>query len=73
MLIAKLAAPEHANKTIYYYAYNRPQNKSNAAVLIGMYLIIYAGRTSAAAYEPLKALEPYMPFRDASQGLCTFR
>ena len=35
--------------------------------------MIYGGRNSAQAYEPLKALEPYMPFRDASQGLCTFR
>ena len=73
MLIAKLASPDHANKTIYFYCFNRPQNKANAAVLIGIYLVVYQGRTSAAAYEPLKALEPYMPFRDASQGICTFR
>jgi cell division cycle 14 len=73
MLLGKLAAPELANKVIYFYAYNRPQNRSNAAVLIGIYLIVYGGRTSAQAYEPLRALEPYMPFRDASQGLCTFR
>jgi cell division cycle 14 len=73
MLIAKLASPDHANKTIYFYCFNRPQNKANAAVLIGIYLVVYCGRTSAAAYEPLKQLEPYMPFRDASQGICTFR
>jgi cell division cycle 14 len=73
MLLSKLNAPEHASKVIYFYCANRPQNRANAAVLIGAYLIIYAGRTSAQAYEPLKALEPYMPFRDASQQLCTFR
>lgn len=73
ILISKLNAPEHANKRIYYYCSIRPQAKSNAAVLIGIYQIVYGGRTSAQAYEPLKALEPYMPFRDASQSLCTFR
>lgn len=73
MLIGKLNAAEHAKKQIYFYCFNRPQNRSNAAVLIGIYLMVYGGRSSAQAYEPLKALEPYLPFRDASQGLCTFR
>jgi len=73
MLISKLNAAEYEKKKIYFYCWNRPQNKSNAAVLVGIYLIVYRSCTSADAYEPLKRLEPYMPFRDASQGLCTFR
>lgn len=31
------------------------------------------GRSAAEAYKPLAALEPYLPFRDASVGVCNFK
>lgn len=41
--------------------------------MIGIYQILYLNRTANEAWEFLKPLEPYIPFRDASTGLCTFR
>ena len=43
--------------------------QANAAVLIGAYMIIWEGKTSAEAYAPFARdarAKPFVPFRDAS-------
>lgn len=49
------------------------QFKSNATVLIGAYQVIYMQRAAKDVYEGLKQFEPFMPFRDASMGMCYFK
>lgn len=72
MVKEKLENPKNEGKTIYYYCSSVPQQKSNAAVLIGAYQVIHMDRHPDVAYKPLEAYEPYMPFRDAAQDTPTF-
>lgn len=58
---------------VYYHCNNQREAKSNAAVLVGIYQLLYCGVSAAAAYEPLRRFEPYIPFRDASTGPHTFK
>lgn len=71
-LNAKLKTARERGKVVYYYCGSRLQFRSNAAVLMGGYEVLYMNRTPDEAYEPLKLYEPYMPFRDAAVGLSTF-
>lgn len=73
MLMAKFENRKYKDKKIYYYCGAKPQFKANSACLVAAYMIIYKGYNSAQAYRPLKAYEPYIPFRDASQGVCSYR
>jgi len=71
-LNAKLKTARERNKVVYYYCGSRLQFRSNAAVLIGGWQVLYNNKSPEEAYEPLKVYEPYMPFRDAAVGLSTF-
>jgi cell division cycle 14 len=55
-----------------YYCNTHAQFKANSAAMIGAYQIIYMNKNPSEAYAPLKCLEPYLPFRDASQGICHY-
>ena len=59
-------------KKLYMYAGPSPQAKANAAVLVGIFQVLYLNRTPEDAYAPLASQAPYMPFRDASCGIPTF-
>ncbi|KAI8464247.1 MAG: protein-tyrosine phosphatase-like protein [Monoraphidium minutum] len=50
----------------------QPQQRANAAVLVGAFRVMLMGHGADAAYAPLAALEPFMPFRDASCGTPCF-
>jgi len=64
---------EYANKKgIVYYCTSTPQFKSNSAVLVGCYQIIYMGKTATEAYACLHRMEPFLPFRDAAMGPCNY-
>jgi hypothetical protein len=39
---------------------------------VGAFQVLLMGRAADAAYAPLAALEPFMPFRDASCGVPCF-
>mmetsp|Transcript_1277 Transcript_1277/g.1725 ORF Transcript_1277/g.1725 Transcript_1277/m.1725 type:complete len:444 (+) Transcript_1277:93-1424(+) len=72
-LIAIFKSAKYKGKKIVYYCGTKPQYKANSACLVAAYMIIYEGLTADEAYEPLRAYEPYIPFRDASQGICSYR
>lgn len=64
----KLRDPALSNKRIYYYCTAADDRfASNAAVLIGAYMIIWEGRTAKEAYAPFATVRAkFAPFRDAS-------
>ena len=64
----KLRDPSLAKKRIYYYCTAADDRfASNAAVLIGAYMIIWEGKTAKEAYSPFAAVRAkFAPFRDAS-------
>lgn len=59
-------------KRIVYYCSTKPQHRANSAVLVGAYQVIYMNKTPAEAYATLQCMEPFIPFRDACMGPCTY-
>eukprot|EP00879_Flechtneria_rotunda_P014777 GHRR01015441.1.p1 GENE.GHRR01015441.1~~GHRR01015441.1.p1 ORF type:complete len:205 (+),score=50.64 GHRR01015441.1:217-831(+) len=64
-------ADKHGKK-LYLYTGPLPQQKANAAVLVGIFQVLYLNISPDEAYAPLACQAPYMPFRDASCGVPTF-
>ena len=56
---------------VYFATGSHTHKKANASVLIGAWQVIFLGRSASEAYAPLVALEPFVPFRDASSGSST--
>jgi cell division cycle 14 len=72
---AKRACVQEAERRkcpVTLVTFNAPHKKANAAVLLGTWLVLFCGMTAAAAYERLRVLEPFQPFRDASCGVSQF-
>jgi len=64
---------EHSDqKAVVYYCSTTPQQKANSAALMGCFQVIYMGKTPGDAYSCLQRMEPFLPFRDASMGPCTY-
>lgn len=42
-------------------------------VQLGAYLVLFCGAEADAAYAPLSTFEPFMPFRDPTCGISTYR
>ncbi|XP_069126071.1 dual specificity protein phosphatase CDC14AB-like isoform X5 [Argopecten irradians] len=63
-----------AKKRIIHYTSFDARKRANAAFLISSYAIIYLKKTPEEAYRPLVAGSnpPFLPFRDASFGACTY-
>ncbi|XP_065904578.1 dual specificity protein phosphatase CDC14C-like isoform X2 [Dysidea avara] len=70
----KLKSSSLAKKKIVHYTSFDSRKRANAAYLIGCYVIIYHNKLPDEAYRPLAASHhpPFLPFRDASFGTCTF-
>ncbi|XP_041476246.1 dual specificity protein phosphatase CDC14AB-like isoform X9 [Lytechinus variegatus] len=70
----KLKSTSLGRKKIVHYTSFDSKKRTNAACLIGCYSVIYLRRTPEEAYRPLVAgtNPPYLPFRDASFGACTY-
>ena len=60
-------------KVVYFYCHNLARYRSNAAVLIASYALIYLNFTLDEALDIIKPFTPYKPFRDASMGENTYR
>ncbi|KAI7836708.1 hypothetical protein COHA_009484 [Chlorella ohadii] len=60
-------------RRVYLLVGSHPHKRSNAAALMGIYCVLHLGWTSEEAYEPLRALEPFTGFRDASCGVPTYQ
>ncbi|NWS65945.1 CC14A phosphatase, partial [Crotophaga sulcirostris] len=63
-----------SRKKIVYYTSFDQRKRANAAFLIGAYAVIYLKKTPEEAYRTLLSGSnpPYLPFRDASFGSCTY-
>lgn len=63
-----------SRKKIVYYTSFDQRKRANAAFLIGAYAVIYLKKTPEEAYRTLLSGSnpPYVPFRDASFGNCTY-
>ncbi|NXK79150.1 CC14A phosphatase, partial [Amazona guildingii] len=63
-----------SRKKIVYYTSFDQRKRANAAFLIGAYAVIYLKKTPEDAYRTLVSGSnpPYLPFRDASFGNCTY-
>ncbi|XP_068581580.1 dual specificity protein phosphatase CDC14AB [Cebidichthys violaceus] len=70
----KLKSFTLTRKRIVHYTSFDQRKRSNAAVLIGGYAVIYLKKTPEEAYRALTSGSnaSYLPFRDASFGNCTF-
>ncbi|NXH75354.1 CC14A phosphatase, partial [Hydrobates tethys] len=63
-----------SRKKIVYYTSFDQRKRANAAFLIGAYAVIFLKKTPEEAYRTLLSGSnpPYLPFRDASFGNCTY-
>ncbi|XP_010212020.1 PREDICTED: dual specificity protein phosphatase CDC14A [Tinamus guttatus] len=70
----KLKSFSLSRKKIVYYTGFDQRKRANAAFLIGAYAVIYLKKTPEEAYRILLSGSnpPYIPFRDASFGNCTY-
>jgi cell division cycle 14 len=58
---------------VYLLVGSHPHKRANAAALMGIYCVLHLGMTPQQAYEPLRPLEPFTGFRDASCGVPTYQ
>ncbi|XP_061489814.1 dual specificity protein phosphatase CDC14A isoform X2 [Rhineura floridana] len=70
----KLKSFSLSRKKIVYYTSFDQRKRANAAFLMGAYAVIYLKKTPEEAYRILLSGSnpPYLPFRDASFGNCTY-
>ncbi|XP_011847919.1 PREDICTED: dual specificity protein phosphatase CDC14A isoform X1 [Mandrillus leucophaeus] len=70
----KLKSYSLSRKKIVHYTCFDQRKRANAAFLIGAYAVIYLKKTPEEAYRALLSgsTPPYLPFRDASFGNCTY-
>ncbi|XP_039204411.1 dual specificity protein phosphatase CDC14A isoform X1 [Crotalus tigris] len=70
----KLKSFSLSRKKIVYYTSFDQRKRANAAFLIGAYAVVYLKKTPEEAYRMLLSGSnpPYLSFRDASFGNCTY-
>lgn len=73
MLEKKLSDPALANKRIVHYCSQDPHKRANAAYLISAFQLIVLKKTADEAYRPFVGIyPPFLPYRDATYGICTY-
>lgn len=73
-LEAKLADPSVADKRLVHYCQHDPKKRANAATLIAAFQVISMRKSADAAWEPFsKVYPPFLPYRDATNGICTYQ
>lgn len=66
--------PSFNESPIYHYCSLDTANRANAAYLMGAFQIISLGRSADEAWSGFKDLSPpFVPYRDASYGACTYK
>ena len=63
----------YAAYRIYHYTSLTPQKRSNAAYLMGVFQILVLRRSAAESWAPFLAAPPFLDFRDAGYGTCTYK
>jgi cell division cycle 14 len=63
----KLRSPDLVGKCIVQYTSSKPEERTNAALLVCAYMIIAQRSSAENAFAPMRALSvPLLPFRDVS-------
>ncbi len=63
-----------ANRRVVHYCSQDPKKRANAAYLICAFQIIVLRRTADVAYRAFANIRPpFLPFRDATTGVCTYQ
>lgn len=63
---------EEESKMAYVVVGPHPHKRANAAVLMGIYMVLYMNMTPSKAYQMISHLEPFCSFRDASCGVPSY-
>ncbi|OMJ78244.1 hypothetical protein SteCoe_21969 [Stentor coeruleus] len=71
--LEKLIKPTVNNYKIYHYTSLNPQKRSNAAFLMGAFQIVVMKKSAKEAWVPFAGLPPFLEFRDAGYGGCTYK
>eukprot|EP00742_Colponemidia_sp_Colp-10_P000985 GILJ01001067.1.p1 GENE.GILJ01001067.1~~GILJ01001067.1.p1 ORF type:complete len:559 (-),score=93.03 GILJ01001067.1:393-2069(-) len=73
-LEAKLKDPALSRKKIYHYCSQDAHKRANAAYLMGAFQVIIMGRSADESFRPfVNVYPPFIPFRDATFGVCTYQ
>ncbi|CAE8687721.1 unnamed protein product [Polarella glacialis] len=73
MLEAKLADAALADRRIVHYCSHDPKKRANAATLICAFQVIVLGKSADMAYSAFNNIyPPFLPYRDATCGICTY-
>jgi len=62
----------HKGKRLLYHCGTKPQFRANSAALVGAFQVIYMDKTPSQAYATIQCMEPFIPFRDAAMGPCSY-
>eukprot|EP00941_MAST-03F_sp_MAST-3F-sp1_P002506 g2506.t1 len=75
ILRQKLENPKLKGKKIVFYSSQHPHRRTNAALLIGIFAILYLGRTAEEAFASFQnsSLQRFTDFHDASPIACTYK
>ena len=63
----------YSSYKIYHYTSLNPQKRSNAAFLMGAFQMLVLKRSASSAWAPFASLSPFLEFRDAGYGGCTYK
>lgn len=70
---AILDDPQLANKQIVHFCSSDPKKRANAAYLICCFQVMMLRRPADLAYKPFVNIRPpFLPFRDATCGICNY-
>ncbi|OMJ87404.1 hypothetical protein SteCoe_10912 [Stentor coeruleus] len=71
--LEKLVKPSANTYKIYHYTSLNLQKRSNAAFLMGAFQIVVLKKSAKEAWSPFAILPPFIEFRDAGYGGCTYK
>lgn len=73
LLDKKLEDPKLARKKLFIYTSYDACKRTNAAFLVGAFMVIRQNKTPEEAFRPFESMQSsFLPFRDASVGLSTY-
>lgn len=68
-----LSNPTYTSYKIFHYTSLLPAKRSNAALLMGAFQILVLHRTAHESWAPFAAFPPFLEYRDAGYGSCTYK
>mmetsp|Transcript_82889 Transcript_82889/g.173553 ORF Transcript_82889/g.173553 Transcript_82889/m.173553 type:complete len:474 (+) Transcript_82889:231-1652(+) len=73
-LETRLADPAYAGKQIIHWCSMDPRNRANSALLMAAFMVISMRKSADEAWAPFSKVTPgFHPFRDATNGPCSYQ